>query len=128
MRPREMLAGSIAAVYRAVDEQVYPDAQRTGPVANRRCDGVSRNVIEERGCTMATTATRRPRTDDERTQADAIHDAPPPTDWRRMTDVAHDNIARRAYELYEERGGEPGHDMDDWLRAEHDLEQRLSTD
>ena len=77
---------------------------------------------------MATTTTRRPRTDDERTQADDIHDAPPATDWRRMTDVAHENIAHRAYELYEERGGEPGHDMDDWLKAEHDIEQRLSTD
>lgn len=27
-------------------------------------------------------------------------------------------IRRRAYALYEERGKEDGHDFDDWLRAE----------
>ncbi len=27
-------------------------------------------------------------------------------------------IRRRAYALYEERGREDGHDMDDWLHAE----------
>ena len=27
-------------------------------------------------------------------------------------------IRRRAYALYEERGKEDGHDLDDWLRAE----------
>jgi outer membrane protein TolC len=31
------------------------------------------------------------------------------------------DIARRAYELYEERGREHGHDIDDWLQAERDL-------
>ena len=33
-------------------------------------------------------------------------------------------IARRAYELYCERGREPGRDMDDWLRAERELNDR----
>ena len=37
------------------------------------------------------------------------------TDWRRTTDVAREQIARRAYELYVERGRELGHDLDDWL-------------
>ena len=32
----------------------------------------------------------------------------------------HD-IARRAYELYCERGCQHGHDLDDWLRAEREL-------
>ena len=32
-----------------------------------------------------------------------------------------DAIARRAYELFEKRGREMGHDLDDWLRAEHEL-------
>ena len=30
-------------------------------------------------------------------------------------------IARRAYELFEARGSEPGHDREDWLRAEAEL-------
>lgn len=31
----------------------------------------------------------------------------------------HERIARRAYELYEQRGQSPGHELDDWLEAEH---------
>jgi hypothetical protein len=30
-------------------------------------------------------------------------------------------IARRAYELFQERGCEPGRELDDWLRAEYEL-------
>ncbi len=33
-----------------------------------------------------------------------------------------DKIRQRAYELYEARGREEGHDFDDWLRAEADIE------
>jgi hypothetical protein len=30
-------------------------------------------------------------------------------------------VERRAYELYEQRGREDGHDWDDWLAAEREL-------
>jgi len=30
-------------------------------------------------------------------------------------------IRCRAYELYEERGRQDGHDLDDWLRAEAEI-------
>jgi hypothetical protein len=30
-------------------------------------------------------------------------------------------VARRAYELFEARGSEPGADVDDWLQAEREL-------
>ena len=30
-------------------------------------------------------------------------------------------IRRRAYEIYMERGAEPGHDVKDWLQAEFEL-------
>ena len=42
---------------------------------------------------------------------------------RRRTDrvVADSDVERRAYELYLERGGEHGHDLDDWLQAEREL-------
>jgi Protein of unknown function (DUF2934) len=62
------------------------------------------------------------------TQTDGTLNAPPETDWRRMTNAAHDHIADRAYQLYEERGKQPGHDVDDWLRAEHEIEERLSAE
>jgi Protein of unknown function (DUF2934) len=32
-----------------------------------------------------------------------------------------EQIALRAYELYLERGGEPGRELDDWTRAEREL-------
>ena len=34
---------------------------------------------------------------------------------------SHDAIARRAYELYELRGRQDGHDWDDWFQAEDEL-------
>lgn len=37
-------------------------------------------------------------------------------------DDPQDIIARRAYELFEERGREDGHDLDDWLQAERELQ------
>lgn len=35
--------------------------------------------------------------------------------------VTRDEIARRAYEIYTTRGRKPGHDIEDWLRAEREL-------
>jgi hypothetical protein len=36
---------------------------------------------------------------------------------------AHEEvIRRRAYEIYLERGEQPGRDLDDWLQAERELE------
>jgi hypothetical protein len=32
-----------------------------------------------------------------------------------------DEVRRRAYDLYEQRGGEQGHDVEDWLRAEEEV-------
>lgn len=32
-----------------------------------------------------------------------------------------DQIRERAYELYEERGREDGHDQEDWLRAKEEI-------
>jgi hypothetical protein len=32
-----------------------------------------------------------------------------------------EEVRRRAYELYERRGREDGHDLDDWLRAEAEI-------
>ena len=37
-----------------------------------------------------------------------------------MRDVRH-LIARRAYQLFADRGSTDGHDLDDWLRAEREL-------
>jgi HSP20 family protein len=38
----------------------------------------------------------------------------------------NDVIARRAFELFENRGGSPGHEIEDWSRAESELLHPLS--
>jgi hypothetical protein len=40
--------------------------------------------------------------------------------------VTDEDIGRRAFELYLARGGEHGHDEDDWLQAEQELRARSS--
>lgn len=37
-------------------------------------------------------------------------------------DVPHDEVARRAFALYHARGAQHGHDVDDWLQAERELQ------
>ncbi len=37
-----------------------------------------------------------------------------------------ETIRTRAYQLYEERGREGGHELDDWLRAEEEISRRKS--
>ena len=37
------------------------------------------------------------------------------------------DIARRAYELYLARGCDPGHDVEDWLTAEQELQEPVAS-
>ena len=37
---------------------------------------------------------------------------------------SEEQIRARAFELYLERGRQPGHELDDWLRAEFELTHR----
>jgi hypothetical protein len=60
-------------------------------------------------------AMRRSRTDDTASSAQDVRDNP------RAAAVEHSEIARRAYELYERRGGGHGRDLDDWFLAENEL-------
>ena len=40
---------------------------------------------------------------------------------------SRDDVARRAFELYCERGGQHGYDLQDWLQAERELRRTAST-
>ena len=40
----------------------------------------------------------------------------------------HDEIAQRAYELYERRAHAHGHDWDDWFQAERQLQTEMLRD
>jgi hypothetical protein len=37
--------------------------------------------------------------------------------------VPEEAIRNRAHEIYRERGSESGHDVEDWLRAERELQE-----
>ena len=65
--------------------------------------------------------TRRPRTDDETTQTHDIRSA------SRQTTVTNSDIARRAYEFYEQRGGEHGRDLDDGCSQRTNCVRRASS-
>jgi hypothetical protein len=45
----------------------------------------------------------------------------PPTAMASEPQHLEDDIRRRAYQFYEERGREEGHDLEDWLRAEEEI-------
>jgi hypothetical protein len=49
----------------------------------------------------------------------------PPTSTleNETTEQTQEQIRRRAYELYQERGREDGHELDDWLQAEAEVTQ-----
>lgn len=36
------------------------------------------------------------------------------------------SIQKRAYEIYQARGGEPGREMEDWLKAENDIKRHFN--
>jgi hypothetical protein len=40
---------------------------------------------------------------------------------RSLALTREEKIRRRAYEIYLERGGEPGYDLEHWLQAEREL-------
>ena len=57
--------------------------------------------------------------------ATAADRAPKPQ--TQLATVTNSDVARRAYDLYVERGREHGHDVDEWMQAERELQARSST-
>ena len=71
---------------------------------------------------MDTTIEAEPRSSQRRrTEAAGIEHS------QAATSISIEEISRRAYELFLERGGTHGADMDDWLRAEHELGGRVDS-
>jgi hypothetical protein len=48
---------------------------------------------------------------------------PPAEDFSANQTPSHEEIRQRAYEIYLERNGDPGDELDDWLRAERELQK-----
>jgi hypothetical protein len=56
----------------------------------------------------------------------AVLQIPPASEERLIVGPTHEQIARRAFELFLARGGEHGHHEEDWARAERELSARPS--
>jgi hypothetical protein len=39
--------------------------------------------------------------------------------------IVEEQIRCRAYQLYEDRGREDGHDLEDWIRAEAEISRKI---
>ena len=50
----------------------------------------------------------------------------PPASVTSEPQEIEDRIRVRAYELYEARGRDDGHDLEDWLRAEEEEEEEVA--
>jgi len=46
--------------------------------------------------------------------------------WNDVISCPKERVRRRAYEMYLELGGEPGGELNDWLRAERESNKTLS--
>ena len=55
----------------------------------------------------------------------APNSSPRPYESYELTDEIRDRIAQKAYELFELRGREPGHEEEDWLKAEQIIRDDL---
>lgn len=55
----------------------------------------------------------------------ASNSSPRPYESLELTDEIRDRIAQKAYELFEMRGREPGHEEEDWLKAEQIIRDDL---
>jgi hypothetical protein len=87
------------------------------------------NVEQPRDAAPRPERRRKARASASATESTAISALPPgqstelesAAPLRPAEPPSRDEIARRAYEIYLERGGEAGHDQDDWFRAEREL-------
>jgi DUF2934 family protein len=51
----------------------------------------------------------------------------PTTAAASASEVSEGDVARRAFELYCDRGRQDGHDVDDWLNAERELREAANS-
>ena len=52
--------------------------------------------------------------------------SPEPESMQKYSDEVRGLIAKKAYELYEERGRQAEHDVDDWLKAEELVRKEMN--
>ena len=52
--------------------------------------------------------------------------APEPESMQKYSDEVRERIAKKAYELYEQRGRQAERDMEDWLKAEELVRKEMN--
>jgi hypothetical protein len=70
---------------------------------------------------MATRPIQRPDSPESKSDASASGPGLAPSGVSLPQDL-NERIARRAYEIARQRGFAPGHELDDWLQAEREIE------
>ena len=70
---------------------------------------------------MATQSVQRPDSPESKSDASASGPGIAPRGVSLSPELA-ERIAQRAYEIAERRGFSPGHELDDWLEAEREVE------
>ena len=70
---------------------------------------------------MATQSVQRPDSPESKSDASASGPGLAPRGVSHSPELAG-RIAQRAYEIAERRGFSPGHELDDWLEAEREVE------
>jgi hypothetical protein len=85
-------------------------------------EGRGRRTSDRRRKTeeQATAEPGHPTASDVRVSFEALSKRGPGTG----NGVTREDIARRAYEIYVQRGGTHGYDIEDWLQAERELTGR----
>jgi Protein of unknown function (DUF2934). len=66
--------------------------------------------------------TKKP--DDERLEERTL--SPEPESMQKYSDEVRERIAKKAYELYEHRGRQAEHDLEDWLKAEELVRKEMN--
>lgn len=70
---------------------------------------------------MATQSVQRPDSPESKSDASASGPGVAPRGVTLSPELA-ERITQRAYEIAERRGFSPGHELDDWLQAEREIE------
>jgi len=71
-----------------------------------------------------TKETAMPKRESKKPAAKAGRQTPAEKRAKSSPQPTREEIERRAYEIYLERGGAEGYEMEDWLQAEQELQQR----
>jgi hypothetical protein len=100
----EKPAGKRAASSKSADDKKAPAAKKTAGSRAKKSDGAAAKKSDG-------AAAKKPRA-----KKGAAQDGP-----------SREDIERRAYELYERRGGEHGLHDDDWLEAERQLREEAGS-